>query len=427
MAEKQAYEEFKKLLRAAIGPDRTQAEFAQETGISPEHLSRMLNSREISRPSRNTLAKIAGHAFRASVTLSDLLSACGYKEAVEAPTPDTADDIQIRVKKVLDTMADGLREMSGKMVPYDNVYDFLKMIDMLYTDCPVSYDISDPVSLEKPVDGAEMYCNVETSWAEKYYSARFGFGIYFTETKGGKVLVCAPEFSMDELVKRGSDAAREADGLIDVEDTPDYVCVVKYKNLPRRTSADKLTAQTVERMMELKESFPDLSNEELLMRIIFGDPNRKQRPMSVEGRGFYVDDVPDYIVINFLNSHKDAFVRSEKEQEIYEKVTSGTPLEEAFHGYGRLAADNIDCWQSAVANIMTRETGIGFAFWSCDSEDEQFGNRACIMFTAELPWYYNEVEKELSYDSLSAAADRYARELRCEYSECYHLMMVDAD
>ena len=44
------YKEFRTLLRCGIGT-RTQKAFAEEINVSKEHLNRILNNREISRPS----------------------------------------------------------------------------------------------------------------------------------------------------------------------------------------------------------------------------------------------------------------------------------------------------------------------------------------------------------------------------------------
>ena len=49
------------MLRGAICT-RTQAQFANEAGISAEHLNRMLNADTISRPTKKTLMKIAAAA-----------------------------------------------------------------------------------------------------------------------------------------------------------------------------------------------------------------------------------------------------------------------------------------------------------------------------------------------------------------------------
>ena len=50
------YKEFRSLLRCGIGT-KTQKAFAEEIDISKEHLNRLLNNREISRPSIGLLKK----------------------------------------------------------------------------------------------------------------------------------------------------------------------------------------------------------------------------------------------------------------------------------------------------------------------------------------------------------------------------------
>lgn len=58
---KSEFKTFRGLLRGAIC-NRSQAQFASESGISAEHLNRMLNNTVINRPSRVTLVKIASAA-----------------------------------------------------------------------------------------------------------------------------------------------------------------------------------------------------------------------------------------------------------------------------------------------------------------------------------------------------------------------------
>ncbi len=81
MAEKSKYEKLRWLIREAIGSRRTQLGFAVETGISPEHLSRMLNNPEISKPHDKTLQKIAEYADN-GVTYKMLKNACKKESEV---------------------------------------------------------------------------------------------------------------------------------------------------------------------------------------------------------------------------------------------------------------------------------------------------------------------------------------------------------
>ena len=49
---------FQALVREAIG-NRTQSEFARDSGLTPQYLNRLLNSDDIGRPTKNTLMKLA--------------------------------------------------------------------------------------------------------------------------------------------------------------------------------------------------------------------------------------------------------------------------------------------------------------------------------------------------------------------------------
>ena len=77
--------EFKELLRKGIG-SRTQKEFAAQTGIAQETISRMLNDTGISCPRMKTLETISSKMT--NVTLSELMVACGYQ------VPDIEDVIR---------------------------------------------------------------------------------------------------------------------------------------------------------------------------------------------------------------------------------------------------------------------------------------------------------------------------------------------
>lgn len=64
------------LLKKAIG-SRMQKDFADTIGISPAHLSRIINHKFDTPPSVETLKRIAANAEN-NITYQELLSACGY-------------------------------------------------------------------------------------------------------------------------------------------------------------------------------------------------------------------------------------------------------------------------------------------------------------------------------------------------------------
>ena len=87
----------------------------------------------------------------------------------------------------------------------------------------------------------------------------------------------------------------------------------------------------------------------------------EKRLISVNGMGFWLkDNTPRQVVINFLKNHKRAFIKSKKEQAIYNSLLSGAELDEAFNDYSADGGFVCDHWICAVVNIMLRETGICF-------------------------------------------------------------------
>lgn len=66
------------------------------------------------------------------------------------------------------------------------------------------------------------------------------------------------------------------------------------------------------------------------------------------------------------------------------------------------------CWKgflNLIANVMTKETGIRFSCYSGDN------GSIAIMLLESLPWYWNEVEINLTKDILTDILKKYAEEL----------------
>lgn len=154
-----------------------------------------------------------------------------------------------------------------------------------------------------------------------------------------------------------------------------------------------------------------------------GDP--ALRPFIAEGIGFWFpDEIRPVIISEFLKKHKTAFVRSELEKRIYERIQAGENLEEIFEDSEYETDRNgsgFEHWAVAVANVMTRETDIGFDVYLVDPESK-YENRNCIIFEDKSPWLYTEKEKKLSHNMIYQILDRYALELHLTVSECYYIM-----
>lgn len=432
MAENAEYKEFRSLLRSAIGPERSQADFAKEADLNPSTLSRMLNLPEIPRPSMTTLRKIAGHAY-GGITLYELMESCGYEteKINDAISEDKSEilnkrtnmDANERLKACVNDFKTGIETFTTTPYINKNLYSFIDTVDTLYGVEDVSISIEDVYSDIKEFNhekfpNAENAKLVRISYTEKDYSAEFGFILFYSETKKGMVIVFGAAFDAETILECDSSFANEifmtgTNKELSTIKNREYLSIFRWKN--RKQKRRNVISFTE-------------SAEERLLRCIFGNENQKKRPYSVEGTGFYIDRVPDYLVIEFIEKHKKVFCQSDDEKKYYKEVVeskSSDPkkyfTDAEYKGDSRNACST--GWGNVIANIIYRETDIDVEYFADDDHD--YENRPCIMLTEKRPWQYNETERNLSLESFNQILDVYARELRCEVSNCYWLMMME--
>lgn len=128
----------------------------------------------------------------------------------------------------------------------------------------------------------------------------------------------------------------------------------------------------------------------------------------IYGYGFN-SDCDEEKLIDFIKTHKEAFCKSDREKELYNDILNHTKndLEDFFEDY---SCDNtgMEGIGAVIANIMSRETGIRFAY--CQP-DEVCDTLASIVFEERYPWQLNESEKELTEEKLSNICKKYMNEL----------------
>lgn len=113
----------------------------------------------------------------------------------------------------------------------------------------------------------------------------------------------------------------------------------------------------------------------------------------------------------FIESHKSSFLRNDEEKELYDRMihmNDFSEIDEVFESY---SCDNTgrEGVGAVIANIMSRETGIRFAY--CPENDE-CDTEASIVFAEGYPWQLNENEKRLTEEKLSDICKEYMDELR---------------
>ena len=202
MSEKKSLRGFQKLLDKAIG-DRKKADFAKEVGLTPAHLSRLLNQPEISVPSNATLRKIA-NASQGRVSYELLQRACESSEEPEKKVFESRlGEVQ---KKSIDSyrnLKDGLLELSRHPFYCVDIPEFFSMVNMLYSSMPASFKTEDPQPIEnigkaKPM--AEQYVNVTASWGDEDFAGKLGFVLYFCKTTGGHCFITGVAMDLQSLI-----------------------------------------------------------------------------------------------------------------------------------------------------------------------------------------------------------------------------------
>ena len=410
MAEKAEYREFRELLKRAIGSERTQAQFAAQSGITPAHLNRLLNSETISQPSKATLMKIAGCA-NTPLPLKVLLSACGY-EAEQAISEELEKlPIRERVNRFAALIESGLNAMTQNPTRFKSIFEFSEALAADYTEESVSISIRDeqePSTDDQEI--AEKAAVVTFMWGNAYYSVLMDVLLLYCSTAGGSVIVLSFKDTQGDLIPYRSDVM---EGLSDIGEVKEkqWAVLLRTKKTPRTRPARNQAKSAEERLLEA----------------IFGEADTPKRVCTVEGLGCYLDHVSDAIFKRFLAKHKDTFRKTEQEKQIYAAyMEQGVSREEAFKHYEIEDPELIGEgeWGGAISSIIFRETGLRVGFWS-PLEYDKFDNRPAIIFSDKAPWLYTELEKSFTESTLKRTLDIYARELRAEVCPCHYTLLMD--
>lgn len=143
------------------------------------------------------------------------------------------------------------------------------------------------------------------------------------------------------------------------------------------------------------------------------------RTHVISGYGFDPGKIEVGKLVVFIMNHSEAFVKYEWEQKYLEEIsalkeTEYDELDNILWDYECSCSGGTSMY-SAISNIMSRETGIVFAF-------ERGEDKEAIMFESAFPWWLNDKEKSLTEKELHIIIWTYAKELGLEEKEidyCY--------
>lgn len=322
---------FKELLRKGIGT-RTQKEFANQTGITPATINRMLNDDTIPCPKVKTLETFASKM--SNVTLAELLEACGY----DVPTlPDVIRKFESDTADFFAFEHSGLNLFSQLSDVESKLRSFLGR-NVMNSDIQVSQN---DIPSEMAQKGAEEASTLKLYWVYDNYACCTTFDIYYTLTSKQRVILIGSNI----------------ESAIDDEKHIGRTSVKKHR---KRTTGP--------------------SAEERLLTAIFGPLLENILPTTYVGYGFYYEETPSGFV-DFLHSHADTFCDSKENIALYQRIVNGENPDEVFVEY--YDEDGETGTGVVVADIMYKETGNKYLFYQKDSYLSPEEQNSCVMLKAE--------------------------------------------
>lgn len=364
---------FRDILRTGIGT-RTQKEFAEATGISKEYLNRILNNKEKSTPSLNTLMSISRCITNAS--LDELLASCGRE-------PLSDKELSGYVEGNIDKAVRLMLKETGTI--WDSVQDAIDTLNLLYMEDGKVI----PENLERSEcaenTSAEYYSLLSVKWADSERVFYTVFKLYYAELKSGKILVA------------GTSLPEEQD-----------------ENIPSK-KVEQITHHTYAVNKE------DISAEKRLLEAIFGNVVRKE-PFTYVGYGFCYNETPAGFR-DFMIQHAGTFCASVENRILYQRLidTDDDP-DVIFQDYESVS-NGTSGTAMAVADILRKETGCEFDYFE-KNESNEISVNSYIMIPCKdnLP---DKIPKDILIKLYEIA-----RELKVpKFGLCYYhtVQMVEKD
>lgn len=374
MSESKDYQAFRKVLRMAVG-NYTQSQFAKLAGISAEHLSRMLNKDDMSKPSQAILEKIAKIACN-GITLYDLsraLNGVGNSDADYNKPTGNAADFSVNANKAFGIIAEFLS--THESVMYKTLDDFMSQIFSGYRyicklsdiqPMNIAYTVLDnsvKYTGEKFAGADSVYC-VVMDVSDMFRTIKSPMAVYISDITDG---ICVHGASM--RVSTLFEHFGVLDGMFDeggcLRSSDDfYACMVR----PYYT----YSVSSGVRVIPGKEMCDMLFGENTFM------------PVCIRGYGFYIDEIPDDFY-RFLQKHYAVLMhRFRNHPEKYAKAISelGTignnsdlsEREKSEKAVLIFKSESKGDWitkaKSLIAFVMKRETGFPFMLYKYIRTDD---------------------------------------------------------
>lgn len=374
---------FRTTLRRAIGA-RTQAQFANDAGLSAEHLSRLLNAPNMHKPTHTTLQKIANVASN-GVMLQDL------EQALETYDDKPEESFEKRANMAMDSFVQIVREAMLPTVAKDVPSAIRNILAEVENRAPSAPPVSYLVHPDRPYpEGlphsyAKRYAVVELTMADDSETASTTIVVYFdyVPNADGKDICllhrigCKPcdighIYGFPEKIR----------DEIDAEDDPKKI--ERLMNL-----AYYLDIEPVNKFQEPRVKEDPKSAKQRLIDAIFG--YNVSYPQTIIGLGFWLDGVPS----NFKSFVKDNLkvILSEPGTEPNQEDNYETELKDLLASPDATSEDVAGVmdkyqsmygltWGGVITNVIFEATGFDFQYIR-HSEGEYMTGKDCVVIDME--------------------------------------------
>lgn len=417
------YETFRQMLYGAIC-NRTQAQFALESGISAEHLSRMLNMEKIYRPNRQTLAKIAS-AAKNGITLQDLTDALDQDDGTTNHPSQAREDQAIKdFAPEFETLAENTMQALCNTIALESyplftlsITEYIERLvdaaengeDNTMPILTLAYEIGqDRKHFGHYCSHAERYMPVWLSMADTKNIAESIMMVYFNEIPCGEnntryVIqeVTCKTAAIEDQYGTSESSLKQAEMMLEGKiPVPAWLSIPKsYKNGEQDHETACLAIANelpydinFSPRKRFKEEYHGKGNtaEEQVLSSIFGEQHRW--PETIYGLGFTISTIPEKLA-SFLSLHKNQILADyepEGDRDTYEELEKilsmddSTAMAEALDKmeYNDSQFDDDEGWQSAVALVMRTETGFPFRYHAPAENIDEFpglSQEGCIL------------------------------------------------
>lgn len=342
MAETGKYEAFRTLLKDGIGT-RGKKEFADETGLTRETVSRLLNKETISQPSKETLIRISKHIN--NCTINDLLESCGYPRL----------SLEEEIKQ---TETDFLAELNTLMANrWDNVLDLVKEANNSTATIGFFGVLKKEQKIEETDSIADYEREATLGWSHGKSDCMFDVKLrYVKNSKDKPVFIEAvPKYSVEEKY--------------DETDKPGYR---KYK--VSHTVVVEKDEELMMNAMFTKNNIP-IDGRDAAVKLfdaIFGGRETYYVTETILGLGFsfpLIDNdegVAKYI--SFICNHASSFAATIGNPEMFDSIVS---FEGTANEFNDMLDKTKDDMIEYITKIMSYETGKKFEVFYPEITDDE--------------------------------------------------------